>query len=65
MTVNKEWFIIPRELEEKEIINQNHIKHSINLKVNPNLKEIKKFDTIGTILRKISENFISSVLLVE
>ena len=43
MTVNEEWFIIPRELEEKEIIHQNHIKHGIHLKVNPTLKEIKKF----------------------
>ena len=57
MIVNEEWFIIPRELEAEEIIHQNHIKHGIHLKVNPTLKEIKKFDTIGTILRKISENF--------
>ena len=27
MTVNEEWYIIPIELEEEEIIYQNHIKH--------------------------------------
>ena len=43
MTVNEEWFIILRELEEEEIIHQNHIKHDLQLKVNPTLKEIKKF----------------------
>ena len=26
MTVNEEWYIIPRELEAEEIIYQNHIK---------------------------------------
>ena len=65
MTVNEEWFIIQRESEEKQIIHQNHIKHGLHLKVNPTLKEIKKFDTIGTMLRKIQEIFISSVLLVK
>ena len=42
MTVNEEWFIIPRELETEEIIYQNHIKHGSHLKVNSTLKEIKK-----------------------
>ena len=65
MTVNEELYIIPRELEEEEIIYQNHIKHGLHLKVNPTLKEIKKFAYDWTILRKISEIFISSVLLVE
>ena len=27
ITVNEEWYIIPRELEAEEIIYQNHIKH--------------------------------------
>ena len=39
-TVSEEWFIIPRELEEEEIIYQIHIKHDSHLKVNPSLKEI-------------------------
>ena len=43
MTVNEEWYIIPRELEAEEIIYQNHIKHGSHLKVNPTLKEIKKY----------------------
>ena len=42
MTVNEEWYIIQRELEEEEIIYQNHIKHDPHLKVNPTLKKIKK-----------------------
>ena len=42
MTLNEEWYIIPQELEEEEIIYQNHIKHDSPLKVNPTLKEIKK-----------------------
>ena len=42
MTVNEEWYIIPRELEAEEIIYQNHIKHGPS-KINPTLKEIKKF----------------------
>ena len=43
MTVNEEWYIIPRELEAEEIIYQNHIKHDPHLKVNPTVKKIKKF----------------------
>ena len=27
MSLNEEWYIIPRELEAEEIIYQNHIKH--------------------------------------
>ena len=54
-----------RELEAEEIINHNHIKHDSHLKVNPTLKEISNLDTIETILRKISEYFILSVLLVK
>ena len=42
MILNKEWYIIPRELEAEEIIHQNHIKNGSHLKVNPTLKEIKK-----------------------
>ena len=42
MTVNEEWYIIPRELEAEEIIYLNHIKHGSHLKVNPTLKETKK-----------------------
>ena len=40
MTVNKEWYIITRELEAEEIIYQNHTKHGPYLKVNPTLKDI-------------------------
>ena len=43
MILNEEWYIIPRELEEEEIIYQNHIKHGSHLKVNPILNEIKKY----------------------
>ena len=43
MILNKEWYIILPELEAEEIIHQNHIKHGFHLKVNPTLKEIKKF----------------------
>ena len=43
MSLNEEWYIIQRELEEEEIIHQNHIKHGPHLKVNPTLKDIKKF----------------------
>ena len=43
MTVNEEWYTIQRELEVEEIIYQNYIKHGPYLKVNPTLKEIKKF----------------------
>ena len=43
MSLNEEWYIIPRELEAEEIIYQNHIKHGPHLKLNPTLKEIKKF----------------------
>ena len=57
MTVNEEWFIIPRELEEKEIIYQNHIKHGIHLKVNPTLKEIKKFAYDWNNIEKNIRNF--------
>ena len=42
MILNKEWYIIPRELEAKEIIRQNHIKHGSHLKLNSTVKEIKK-----------------------
>ena len=42
MTVNEEWFIIPRKLEDEEIIYQNHIKNDSHLKVNSILKKIKK-----------------------
>ena len=42
MSLNEEWYIIPRELEAEEIIYQNHIKHGSHLKVTPTLKEIKK-----------------------
>ena len=42
MILNEEWYIIPRELEEEEIIYQNHIKHGSHLKINPTLNEIKK-----------------------
>ena len=42
MILNKEWYIILRELEAEEIIHQNHIKHGSLLKVNPTLKEINK-----------------------
>ena len=65
MSLNEEWYIIPRELETEEIIHQNHIKYGPHLKVNPTLKEIINLHTIGTILRKISDIFISSVLPVE
>ena len=37
MTVNDEWYIIPRELEEEEIIYQSHIKHCLHLKVISNI----------------------------
>ena len=63
MSLNEEWYIIQWELEVEKIIYQNHIKLDSHIKVNPTLKEIKNLHTIGTILRKISENFISSVLL--
>ena len=43
MILNKEWYIISRELETRKIIYQNHIKHGSHLKVNPTLKAIKKF----------------------
>ena len=43
MSLNEEWYIIPQELEEEEIIHQNHIKHGPYLKLKPTLKEIKKF----------------------
>ena len=43
MTVKEECYIIQRELYAEEIIYQNHIKHDSHLKVNPTLKEIKKF----------------------
>ena len=43
MILNNEWYIIPRKLGAKEIIYQNHIKHGSHLKVNPILKEIKKY----------------------
>ena len=43
MTLNEEWYIILRELEAEEIIYQNQIKHVPHLKVNPTLKDIKKF----------------------
>ena len=42
MILNKEWYIIPRELEAEEIIHQNHIKHGSHLKVKQTLKAIKK-----------------------
>ena len=42
MSLNEEWYIIPRELEGEEIIYQNHIKHGSHLKVKPTLKGIKK-----------------------
>ena len=42
MIFNKEWYIILPELEAKEIMHQNHIKHGSYLKVNPTLKGIKK-----------------------
>ena len=42
MILNKEWYIILRELETEEIIHKNHIMHGSYLKVNPTLKEIKK-----------------------
>ena len=42
MIFNKEWYIIPWELETEEIIYQNYIKHGSHLKVNPTLTEIKK-----------------------
>ena len=38
MTVKEEFYIIPRELEEEEIIYQNHIKHGSLLKSKPNVK---------------------------
>ena len=65
MSLNEEWYIISQDIEAVEIIHQNNIKHGPHLKLNPTLKEIKNLNTIGTILRKISEIFISSVLLVE
>ena len=57
MTVNEEWLKIPRELEEKEIIHQNHIKHGIHLKVNPTLKEIKIFAYDWNNIEKDIRNF--------
>ena len=42
MILNKEWYIISRELETLKIKNQNYIKHGSHLKVNPTLKAIKK-----------------------
>ena len=43
MSLNEEWYIIPRELDAEEIIHKNHIKHGPHLKLSPTLKEIKKF----------------------
>ena len=42
MSLNEEWYIIPRELEAEGIIYQNHIRHGFHLKINPTLNEIKK-----------------------
>ena len=57
MTVNDEWCIIPRELEAEEIIYQNHIKHGPHLKLNPTLKEIKKFAYDWSNIEKDIRNF--------
>ena len=65
MSLNEEWYIIQRKLEAEEIIHQNHIKHGLHLKVNPTLKEIKKFAYNWNNIEKDIRNFISSVLLVE
>ena len=65
MSLNEEWYIIPRELEAEEIIYQNHIKHFLHLKLNPILTEIKKFAYDWNNIEKEIRNFISSVLLVE
>ena len=57
MTVNEEWYIIPRELEAEEIIYQNHLKQGSHLKVNSNLKEIKKFAYDWNNIEKDIRNF--------
>ena len=57
MTVNKEWYIIPRELEAEEIIYQNHIKFGSHLKGNSTLKEIKKFVYDWNNIEKDIRNF--------
>ena len=57
MSLNEEWYIIPRELEAEEIIHQNHIKHGPHLKLNPTLKEIKKFAYDWSNIEKDIRNF--------
>ena len=57
MSLNEEWYIIPRELEAEEIIHQNHIKHDLHLKLNPTLKEIKKFAYDWNNIEKDIRNF--------
>ena len=57
MSLNEEWCIIPRELEAEEIIHQNHIKHGSHLKLNPTLKEIKKFAYDCSNIEKDIRNF--------
>ena len=53
-----------RELETKEIIYQNHIKHSSHLKVNLTLKEIKKSWYNWNNIEKNIRELNSSVVLV-
>ena len=65
MSLNEEWYIIPQELDAEEIINQNHIKHGLHLKLNPTLKEIKKFAYDCSNIEKDIINFYFKCLTCE
>ena len=65
MSLNEEWYIIPRELEAEEIINRNHIKHGPHLKLNPTLKDIKKCAYDWNNIKKDIRNFYFKCLTCE
>ena len=55
--MNEELYIISQELEAEEIIHRNNIKHGLHLKLNPTLKEIKKFAFDWNNIEKDIRNF--------